>query len=39
MEFIDDIVIVDINWYEMMLLLMIMLIWDDVDVENDIEMK
>ena len=30
MWFTDDIVIDDINWYEMLLLLMIMLIWDDV---------
>ena len=31
---------IDNNWYEMILLLMIMLIWDDVIVvDNVIEMK
>jgi len=38
--FTDDIVIDDINWYEMTLVFMIILIWDDVIiVGNVIEMR
>jgi len=35
MEFIDDIVINDINWYEVMLIFTIMLIDNDIAIEDD----
>ena len=35
MRFNDDIVIDDINWYEVTLMFMIMLIPNDVVIEND----
>jgi len=35
MWFINDIVIDDINWFEIMLVLMIILIWDDVVIDDN----
>jgi len=39
MWFTDDIVIDDINWYEMTLIFMIMLIENDVVIGDNIDMK